>query len=234
MKELILRLTRSMPRSCAGTLFLFSFLLSGCALRQPNIGANELGIKNIVFIEPRIEKTKELKLIRPDWAGFISADELIAEQFEINGVLPSWADKVTVGFSDSFVNLLKTNGYMVTRLTHEEYVSRASPAETAIVVSSFIQPGFVYKTITSKVYKPYVLVSMSAAVDDRRFLRKQVFVATDRSFNFFMTNLPASTPYDFPSIGSLRAAPQPALEALATLSRQLGKTLASDLLDRNP
>lgn len=234
MQELILGLTRRMPRSCAGTFLLLGFLLSGCALRQPNISANELDIKNIVFIEPRIEKNKELKLIRPDWSGFISADELIAEQFEINGVLPSWTDKVTSGFSDSFINLLKTNGYSVTRLSHEEYVSRVSASETAIVVRSFIQPGFVYKTMASKVYKPYVLVSMSAGVDDRRFLRKQVFVATDRSFNFLMTNLPAATPYDFPNIASLRAAPQPALEALATLSRQLGQTLAADLLEKRP
>lgn len=231
MTKFILRLMASAPRSCTDllVLVLLGVFMSGCALRQPNIGANELGIKNIIFIEPRTENAKQLKLIRPDWAGFVSADELIAEQFEINAVLPSWTDKVTSSFSDSFINLLRVNGYTVNRMTHEEYVSRAATG-TVIVVRSFVQPGFVYKTIASKVYKPYVLVSMSGAVDDRGFLRKQVFVATDRSFNFLMTNLPADTAYDFPSIASLRTAPQPALDALATLSRQLGEALAANLL----
>ncbi|WP_157739269.1 hypothetical protein [Herbaspirillum sp. meg3] len=186
----------------------------------------KLDVKNVIFVEPRTDKANELKLRRPDWAPFVSADTLRGEELTINNALPSWEPKVRASFADSFINVLKEDGYSVTRLTYEQYTAQTNPPITALVVSSYIEPGFIYKTLGSDMYKPYVLVAIGISENKGRDLYRKTFVATDRPFNILMTHEPASTPYEFPSIKSLYGAPERALEALSELSSQLGKKLA--------
>jgi hypothetical protein len=185
-----------------------------------------LDVKNVIFIEPRTDKAKELKLRLSDWAAFVSARTLREEELTINSALPLWQPKVRASFADSFIKVLKEEGYSVTRLTHEQYIAQTNPPITALVVRSYIEPGFVYKTFGSDMYMPYVLVTISISKDKGRDLYIKTFVASDRPLNIFTDHEPASTPYEFPSIKSLCDAPERALDALSELSSQLGKKLA--------
>lgn len=209
-------------------LALLTSLLSGCGSQPAVVNMRQLGVKNVIFIDPRTDIANELKLRRPDWAPFVSADTLRGEELTISNALPSWGPKMRASFADSFIDVLKENGYLVTRMTYEQYIAQTNPPIAALVVSSYIEPGFVYKTMSSDVYKPYVLVAIGISENKGRDLYLKTFVATDRPFNILMTYEPASTPYEFSSIPSLYRSPGPALEALSALSSQLGKKLANN------
>jgi hypothetical protein len=59
---------------------------------------------------------------------------------------------------------------------------------------------------------------------------RKLYVASDRSFNLFMTRLPPATPLLLDDVASLDRDPEPGLNAFRSLAQQLGEKFAADLL----
>lgn len=165
------------------------------------------------------------------WSALISGKGRIEEEQTLNYALSPLNPKVLSEFTEAFVHALEQRGYHVIRVTRDQRKPGIKqPAEDA-VINGYIEAGFVYKTIASDSYEPYVqaVVEMSSA-EDGRVLYHKLFVASNRSYNPFMTTLPSKVRYSFKNIEQMRTSPDQANEALAGLAAQLGTQYGEVLL----
>jgi hypothetical protein len=205
-----------------------SICIVGCSTPYPNGGSAALSTKRILFVEPGFDPTLELQI--PFWSPPISANDVRAEKSRINDALSSRSPKIVDQFANTLVKDFQDRGYIVERVAHENWpVLRQAPANE-LLVRGGLTAGFVYKTLLSTDYVPFVQVVLEVYSADGRTFYHQLYVATDRPFNPFMKSLPANTTYSMDDINSLAAAPDDAIDALAVLADQLANKFAADIL----
>ena len=198
---------------------------AGCASRYPKGTLAGLGATRLAYSSPRTGP--DLKLQVSAWAALISAAALAREQNELNANLGDWREKVVPSFTGAFETSLRSRGTELDALPQDDQPARPSPTP---LIRSYLTAGFVYKTLTSPTYAPFVQVVLEALAPGGRIGYHQLYVASDRPFNLFMTNLPAGTNYVFSDLESLKTDSGLALDALASLAAQLGERFASELL----
>jgi hypothetical protein len=176
----------------------------------------------IAFLEPSYDLDLEIKVSA--WAAGASAAAVRRDHAEVNFYLRRWYEVVVPSFSEAFVSEVQGHGVGVDRLPIGA-TSTAFP-----LVRSFLGAGFVYRTYISSSYAPFVSVVLQLSDPKGSFGYRQLYVATDRSFNPLMTTLPAATPFLLADIASLAHNPASALDAFRSLAQQLAKKFASDLL----
>jgi len=200
------------------------WLVAGCA--SPSRGSlTTLQAARVTLLEPAYDR--DLKLEISPWAALESGATWERIRGEVSSGLGLWHDVVITGFSDTFISTLEGGGIRVDRST----VSAISADKSLSfpLVRSFLRAGFVTKTLTSSSYAPFVSVILQLWGPNGPVYR-QLYVATDRQFNMFMTTLPAATPFLLADISDLRRDPAPAVNALRSLAQQLGQKFALDLL----
>lgn len=201
------------------------WLAAGCASRS-RVTLATLQATRITFLEPGHDLDLEIEVSA--WAAGASAAVLRRDHAEVNQRLGRWYEIVVPSFSGTFVSALQGRGVGVDRLT-----VNAMSADRSLsfpLVRSFLSAGFVYKTYTSSAFAPFVSVVLELWDPNGSIAYHQLYVATDRSFNLFMTTLPAATPFLLADIASLSNNPAPARDAFRSLAQQLGQKFASDLL----
>ena len=221
------RLHITTRRAALSTLSLALSPLVGCASSTPKRGLSSLPAKAIALLEPRCDSTLKLKVT--DWARPISATNLRGEELAINSLMGLSSSGITGRFSEALAGELRENGFDVDQVVQNYAATTPGNAKHAASIRSFLTAGFVYKTFTSATYAPFVQVVLEANLSDGRAIYHQLYSATDRSLNLFITNFPASTHYVFAEIEALQSQRDQALEALSTLAAQLGKVFASEL-----
>ena len=219
------QITREIHVTRRAALASLVWLAVGCA--SPSRGTlTSLRATRVTFLEPGHDL--DLNIEVSAWAAGASAAAVRRDHAEVNWRLGRWYEVVVPSFSDTFVSALQGRGVGVDRLT-----VNAMSADRSLsfpLVRSFLSAGFVYKTFTSSAYAPFVSVVLQLWDPNGAITYRQLYVATDRSFNLFMTTLPASTPFLLADIASLSDNPAPALNAFRSLAQQLGQKFAADLL----
>jgi len=200
---------------------LFSLCsLTGCSTSSPKGGFFGLQTKRVMYLKPRHAPSLEVNVSA--WAAGASAANVSSAKARINAGLGPWSEHVVDQFSNALIGALREHRFDI------DTVPENTPLY-GVSIRSYLTAGFVYKTYTSPTFAPFVQVVLGASGSGGAFYQ-QLYVATDRPFNFFMSTLPASTSYQLRDIDALQSESGTALEALALLATQLGRKFASDLL----
>lgn len=143
-------------RSIVAFVLVFVCFLNGCATHYSSGSLSILPTKRILFIAPRYDPSLNLKISA--WAALISADELRDEQLRINAALSPWDEKVVGKFSSTLIDALQEKGYSIDKASSEDRTSISRKSAADVEIRSYLTAGFVYKTLTSPTYVPFVMV----------------------------------------------------------------------------
>lgn len=204
-------------------------LLIGCASSSPTKISLNSNTK-FTFTEPR--SAPILRMKPSDWSVFFSAHELNIEEGKLNYTTESSYPRITKKFSESFVQALRKHNYNVETTSADTRDSDTQGVVKNIVISSYLEAGFVYKTIGSDTYEPYVEAVVAMRYSDGTPLFRKLVVVSNRSFNLFMKTIPSMNQYDFHNIQEISGGSDKAVDALEGLAAELGNYYVEELITK--
>jgi len=217
--------TRGAPHvTRRAALASFMWLVVGCASTSRGAIAR-LQATRISFLAP--DYAPELRMETGDWPALDSAATIERERARASARFRRWHEVAVPSFADALVSALRGHGVAVDRLTD---VMSPDRSPSLPFVRCFLSAGFVYKTLTSSTYAPFVSGVLGVWDPNGVIVYRKLYVASDRSINLFITRLPPATPLLLDDVASLDGDPEPGLNAFRLLAQQLGEKFAADLL----
>lgn len=183
-----------------------------------------------IFTEPR--SAPILTMQTSAWASFISAHKLGIEEGKLNYTTESAYPGITKKFSHAFIKSLQKNRFNVETSSSGTIGSDVQGVSGNVVISSYLNAGFVYKTFGSDTYEPYVEAVVAMRYSDGTLIFKKLVVVTNRSFNPLMKSISSVKQYDFKDIQEISGGSEVAVDALEGLAAELGNYYVEELINK--
>ena len=210
-------------------LLLFAIVLAGCGAPNPGGVYRSLSKGEVCVANVRLNSS--VVLLRNDWSAFVTANEIKSDEQRLNKAMGMWQQAIMAAFSRKLVDDLRSAGL---KTTAESEVGSCGERDSTRI-RTYLEVGFVYRTINSSTFAPFAIASVGLAqqgVARPTYLR--TYRVSNRSLGLLFTTERSETSYELKKIDSDVLELSSAKDALGAISVQIARQIASGLLIRPP